>query len=182
VAQARDGVIFIEALLRLGGGLDVPFDEIEAKGRGHLLGKLGLAGAGFALDQQRPLQRDRRIYGHHQILFGDIGRSAFETHSKLRFHAGGDTRSRRPSRQGAVRKLAALQYIEWDRTLGQRTHAMTARKTAIVTGSTSGIGLAIAHALAAEGCNIVVNSFSNTESDHAVAKGIAGGHEVEAIY
>ncbi len=59
---------------------------------------------------------------------------------------------------------------------------MTARKTAIVTGSTSGIGLAIAHALAAEGCNIVVNSFSDTESDHAVAKEIAGDHEVEAIY
>ncbi|MEP9399084.1 3-hydroxybutyrate dehydrogenase [Mesorhizobium sp. KR2-14] len=59
---------------------------------------------------------------------------------------------------------------------------MSARKTAIVTGSTSGIGLAIAHALAAEGCNIVVNSFSDTESDHATAKGIAGDHKVEAVY
>src|SRR6185437_548614 len=29
---------------------------------------------------------------------------------------------------------------------------------------------------------IVVNSFSDTESDHAVAREIAGGHEVEAIY
>jgi 3-hydroxybutyrate dehydrogenase len=59
---------------------------------------------------------------------------------------------------------------------------MTARNTAIVTGSTSGIGLAIARALAAEGCNIVVNSFSDTESDHATAKEIAAGHGVEAIY
>lgn len=59
---------------------------------------------------------------------------------------------------------------------------MTARKTAIVTGSTSGIGLAIARALAAEGCNIVVNSFSDTESDHAIAKEIAAGHKVEAVY
>ena len=59
---------------------------------------------------------------------------------------------------------------------------MTARKTAIITGSTSGIGLAIAHALAAEGCNIVVNSFSDTESDHAVAREIAGDHGVEVIY
>ena len=59
---------------------------------------------------------------------------------------------------------------------------MTATKTAIVTGSTSGIGLAIAHALAAEGCNIVVNSFSDTAEDHAVAKSIAGDHSVEAVY
>ena len=59
---------------------------------------------------------------------------------------------------------------------------MTARKTAIITGSTSGIGLAIANALAAEGCNIVVNSFSDTESDHATAKGIAADHKVEAVY
>lgn len=58
----------------------------------------------------------------------------------------------------------------------------TGKKTAIVTGSTSGIGLAIAHALAAEGCNVVVNSFSNTDTDHAVAKEIAAKHQVEAVY
>lgn len=34
---------------------------------------------------------------------------------------------------------------------------MTSRKTAIVTGSTSGIGLAIAEALARSGCNIMLN-------------------------
>lgn len=55
-------------------------------------------------------------------------------------------------------------------------------RTAIVTGSTSGIGLAIARALAAEGCNIVVNSFSDTAEDHAVAAEIARDHGVRAIY
>ncbi|MBN9249553.1 MAG: 3-hydroxybutyrate dehydrogenase, partial [Mesorhizobium sp.] len=55
-------------------------------------------------------------------------------------------------------------------------------KTAIVTGSTSGIGLAIAEALAADGCNIVVNSFSDTPQDHAIAKQIAEKHKIETAY
>ncbi|TKB53628.1 MAG: SDR family NAD(P)-dependent oxidoreductase, partial [Mesorhizobium sp.] len=59
---------------------------------------------------------------------------------------------------------------------------MTARKTAIVTGSTSGIGLAIAHALAAEGCNVVVNSLSDTADDHAIADAIAKHHKVKTVY
>lgn len=34
-------------------------------------------------------------------------------------------------------------------------------KNALITGSTSGIGLAMAHALAAEGCNIMLNGFGD---------------------
>jgi len=41
-------------------------------------------------------------------------------------------------------------------------------KTAVVTGSTSGIGYAIALALAKDGCNIVVNGLG-TEQDNAKA-------------
>jgi 3-hydroxybutyrate dehydrogenase len=59
---------------------------------------------------------------------------------------------------------------------------MTVKRTAIVTGSTSGIGLAVAHALAAEGCNVVVNSFSDTPQDHAIAEEIAKEHPGEAVY
>ncbi|RVD15848.1 MAG: 3-hydroxybutyrate dehydrogenase [Mesorhizobium sp.] len=59
---------------------------------------------------------------------------------------------------------------------------MAARKTAVITGSTSGIGLAIAQALAAEGHNVVVNSFSDTEADHAVADAIARQHKVKIAY
>jgi 3-hydroxybutyrate dehydrogenase len=60
--------------------------------------------------------------------------------------------------------------------------ALPSRKTAIVTGSTSGIGLAIAHALAADGCNIVVNSFSDTADDQAVTDAIAKHHGVKTVY
>ena len=41
---------------------------------------------------------------------------------------------------------------------------MLANKTALVTGSTSGIGLGIAKALARQGANIVLNGFGDTET------------------
>lgn len=59
---------------------------------------------------------------------------------------------------------------------------MLTGQTAIITGSTSGIGLGIAGYLAAKGANIVVNSFSDRTEDHAVAAGIAAKHGVEAVY
>ncbi|RWN44599.1 MAG: 3-hydroxybutyrate dehydrogenase [Mesorhizobium sp.] len=59
---------------------------------------------------------------------------------------------------------------------------MAARKTAVITGSTSGIGLAIAQALAAEGHNVVVNSFSDTTADHAITEAIAKQHGVKTAY
>lgn len=55
-------------------------------------------------------------------------------------------------------------------------------KTAIITGSTSGIGLAIAEALAAEGANVVINSFTDSEDDHAIAERLASEHGIEAAY
>ena len=42
-------------------------------------------------------------------------------------------------------------------------------KTAIVTGSTSGIGLGIAEALLLRGANVVLNSFTDGVEDHALA-------------
>ncbi|MDU8912079.1 3-hydroxybutyrate dehydrogenase [Aestuariicoccus sp. MJ-SS9] len=55
-------------------------------------------------------------------------------------------------------------------------------KTAIVTGSNSGIGLGIARALAREGADVVLNSFTDSEDDHALASEIAQDHGVVARY
>ncbi len=55
-------------------------------------------------------------------------------------------------------------------------------KTAIVTGSTSGIGLGIAEALAAAGANVVLNSFTETPDDRAIAERLAKSHGVQARY
>ncbi len=55
-------------------------------------------------------------------------------------------------------------------------------KCAIVTGSTSGIGLGIAAALAAEGCNIMLNGFGDrTELEH-IRRDLANRHRVETAF
>ena len=55
-------------------------------------------------------------------------------------------------------------------------------KTAVITGSNSGIGLGVAHELARAGVNVVINSFTDSADDHAIAKSIADTHGVTARY
>jgi 3-hydroxybutyrate dehydrogenase len=49
-------------------------------------------------------------------------------------------------------------------------------KTALVTGSTSGIGLAIAHALAAEGADLVINGFGDPDAIEKQRAALAEAH------
>ena len=55
-------------------------------------------------------------------------------------------------------------------------------KTAVITGSNSGIGLGIAQEMAKAGANVVLNSFTNRDEDHAIATEISKNHRVEARY
>lgn len=55
-------------------------------------------------------------------------------------------------------------------------------KTAIVTGSTSGIGRGIAHALAAQGANIMTNGFGDTPETIATVKSEITAFGVKADY
>jgi 3-hydroxybutyrate dehydrogenase len=55
-------------------------------------------------------------------------------------------------------------------------------KTAVVTGSTSGIGLAIARAFAKEGANVVINGFGDAGDIEKTRAGIESEYGVKAIY
>jgi 3-hydroxybutyrate dehydrogenase len=55
-------------------------------------------------------------------------------------------------------------------------------KSAIVTGSTSGIGLGIASALAAEGCNVMLNGFGDKTEIERIRSDLASRHRVESAY
>ena len=55
-------------------------------------------------------------------------------------------------------------------------------KTAVVTGSTSGIGLAIARALAKEGANVVINGFGDKAAIEKERAGIEKEFSVKAIH
>lgn len=53
---------------------------------------------------------------------------------------------------------------------------------AVITGSTSGIGLGIARALAAAGCNIMINGFGDTAAIEELRRDIENQFGVQALY
>jgi len=59
---------------------------------------------------------------------------------------------------------------------------MSAGKTAVITGSNSGIGLGVAEEFAKAGINVVLNSFTERDEDHALAEKIAAATGSKVIY
>jgi len=62
------------------------------------------------------------------------------------------------------------------------TQTPLAGKTAIITGSNSGIGLGIAWEMARAGADVVLNSFTDSAEDHALARKMADETGVIARY
>ena len=59
---------------------------------------------------------------------------------------------------------------------------MLKNKTALVTGSTSGIGLGIAEALAKSGVNLVINGFRAADEIERIRGRLASAHGIKIIY
>ena len=55
-------------------------------------------------------------------------------------------------------------------------------KTALVTGSTSGIGFGIARALAREGADVILNGFGDAKEIETLRSDLAAEHGVEVRY
>lgn len=55
-------------------------------------------------------------------------------------------------------------------------------RSAVITGSTSGIGLGIARALAAQGANVVINGFGDAAAIEALRGDLERTHGVRALY
>src|SRR5437667_2462663 len=59
---------------------------------------------------------------------------------------------------------------------------MLTDKTAIVTGSTSGIGLGIASALAAQKCRVMLNGFGEPAAIETICKELSEQHGIKTAY
>ena len=55
-------------------------------------------------------------------------------------------------------------------------------KSAVITGSNSGIGLGVAEALAAAGCNVALNSFTDRKALVKVKVAVGYGSDIDRVF
>jgi 3-hydroxybutyrate dehydrogenase len=65
---------------------------------------------------------------------------------------------------------------------GDSLHMKLQGKTALVTGSTSGIGLAIARALAFEGASVMINGFGDADEIEEIRRELEASSGAQALY
>ena len=101
IPQPRDRIIFVEPLGRFGCRFDVPLDQRRPHRLRDLGRKDGLAGSGFAFDEERAAQCGGGVYRNLQIFRSDVVFGAVEAHSLFPFlrsqlaaHARGGARRR----------------------------------------------------------------------------------------
>jgi 3-hydroxybutyrate dehydrogenase len=104
--------------------------------------------------------------------------------ARAKARAGGLSRGAKTGVIGAKpptrpRGAAGAAYDDQDE---EGTTPMLNGKTALVTGSTSGIGLGIARTLAASGANLVLNGFGDTDEIEAIIEEIRETHGVGVTY
>lgn len=63
-----------------------------------------------------------------------------------------------------------------------RRKYMLKKKVALITGSTSGIGLGIAQALANKGCNIIINGLCSKDEAEEIVKDLKSKYSVDVIF
>ena len=59
---------------------------------------------------------------------------------------------------------------------------MLKNKTVLITGSTSGIGLGIAHGFGKEGCNLIINGFGDAAEIETIRSGLEKDYGIKVIY
>src|SRR5262244_1645831 len=84
-----------------------------------------------------------------------------------------------PDRDAAAHSGTQISF--WEPT-NRQVSVMLKGKTAVVTGSTSGIGLAIARAMAHDGANVVINGFGDKAAIEAERAGIEKEFSVKAFH
>src|SRR5262245_24699799 len=102
--------------------------------------------------------------------------------SKQAFPLTGRVRADLPYARGRRRYRS---YMAMNIHMTQRSVAagrLLTGRVSLVTGSTSGIGLAVAEALAGAGSHVVLNGFGKPEEIAAIQKRIAADHDVHVSY